>query len=95
MCTFSTTDADIDTKVLVALGDHDQANDIEFVFSDGTPIEFNEVGVHIFDPVILNTCANIIGTFNKPGEYLFNVALLEQTTNELLDFEASTVKVFD
>ncbi|MDX8362583.1 hypothetical protein [Cytobacillus sp. IB215316] len=39
VCTFSTTDADIDTKVLIALGDHDQANDIEFVFSDGTPKE--------------------------------------------------------
>lgn len=94
VCAFSTTDTDKDTKVLIVLGDREQVEDIDFVFPDGTPIEFNEVGVHIFEPVILNTCANIIATFKKTGEYLFNVALLEQNTNELLDVEAVTIKVF-
>ncbi|MGM7685246.1 hypothetical protein ACSVDA_24375 [Cytobacillus sp. Hm23] len=94
VCAFSTTDLERDTKVLVALGDPDQVDDINFVFSEGSPIEFNDVGVHVFDDVILNTCANILGTFNKTGEYLFQVALLDQNTNDILDFEAATVKVF-
>ncbi|MEW9501701.1 hypothetical protein [Jeotgalibacillus marinus] len=94
VCAFSTTATDKNTKVLVALGNRAQVDDIDFVFSDGTPIEFNEAGVHVFEPVILNTCANIMGIFKKTGEYVFNVALLEQNTNELLDIETATVKVF-
>ncbi|NDI35886.1 hypothetical protein [Chengkuizengella sediminis] len=94
VCAFTTTPTDKETYVLVALGDRNQVDDIDFVFSEGTSIEFNEVGVHIFNDVILNTCANIMGTFKKPGEYIFNVALLEQDTNELLDVEVAVVKVF-
>ncbi|MEI5907940.1 hypothetical protein WAK64_12830 [Bacillus spongiae] len=95
VCVFSTVDLDRETKVLVALGNRDQVEDIDFVFADGTSIDFNEVGVHIFEPAILNTCANIIGTFKKTGEYLFNVALLDQNNNDLLDFEVAVVKVFE
>ncbi|NBI28194.1 hypothetical protein [Chengkuizengella marina] len=93
VCAFTTTPTDKDTYVLVTLGDRNQVDDIDFVFSDGTPILFNEVGASRFDDVILNTCANIIGTFKRPGEYIFNVALLEQDTNDRLDVEVAVVKV--
>ncbi|MFS1511693.1 hypothetical protein VQL36_04545 [Chengkuizengella sp. SCS-71B] len=93
VCAFTTTPTDKDTYVLVSLGDRNQVDDIDFVFSDGTQIVFNEVGAHRFDGVILNTCANILGTFKKPGEYLFNVALLEQDSNIPLDVEVAVVKV--
>ncbi|MBD1381336.1 hypothetical protein [Metabacillus arenae] len=95
VCAFPTTDIDKDTKVLVALGDRNQVEDIDFAFSNGNPIEFNEVGVHVFENVALNTCASIVGIFKKPGEYLFNVALLEADTDDLLDLEMATVKVFE
>ncbi|TMU87068.1 hypothetical protein FGG79_02715 [Bacillus sp. BHET2] len=89
----STEETTRDTKVLVSIGNRDQLQNVDFEFTSGIPIEFNSVGVSVFNEVILNTCANIKGIFKKPGEYIFTVALLDQVSNELLDEEIAVFKV--
>ena len=93
VCAFSTTDTDRELKVLSILGNREQFNDVDFSFINGTPIKFNEAGVFVFEDIPLNTCINFIAAYKKTGEYLFNAALLDKNTNELLDLVVSTVTV--
>lgn len=93
ICAYSTEGTSRDTKILISLSNPDHVDDVVFTTSDGTIVPFNVNGVFIYDDVILNSCANRFGRFLKPGEYVFTVALLDQTTNELLDEEIAIFKV--
>ncbi|BCB04240.1 hypothetical protein [Bacillus sp. KH172YL63] len=94
VCALSTEETEIPTYIQVTLGDSDQRHDIEFSFSNGEAIRFNRVGVHIFEPVIINSCGSIVSTYNRRGTYYFYVELKDARNNETLDREVVVVKVY-
>ncbi|WP_226671923.1 hypothetical protein [Rossellomorea aquimaris] len=93
VCALSTEEVEVPTYVQVTLGNKDQRDDIEFAFGNGFPIKFNSVGIHVFEPVTLNSCANIVATFNRRGLYYFYVELKDSNNNETLDREVVVVRV--
>ncbi|MBN8233888.1 hypothetical protein JF544_01460 [Halobacillus kuroshimensis] len=84
VCALTTGDPELESRVIVTLGNPSQKEDFDLVIFIGgafLPVEFNEYGVFIFEEPMLNSCALLFITFKEKGEYLFELDLVQDEGN--------------